>query len=190
MKRVLYFLLAATLLLGSSGLARDLTTISGDVFKNITVQSKDATGIQIMHDDGVAFLDFKNLSEADQKAFGFDLAAYADGWKQKFEAEKLRREQAELATLLAITRAQAQVAQANAALAQEASQPANQTALQVTTDSPGFIYGGYPFGGYPFWGYSTNVVPFGTVRNFGSYPSASFSGYNGTFGGSGGIRRH
>ena len=188
MKRVLYLLLAATLLLGSSGVARDLTTINGDVFKNITIRSRDSTGIQIMHDDGVAFLDFKTLSEADQKDFGFDLAAYADGWKQKFEAERLRREQAELATLLAIARAQAQVAQANAVLAQEAYQPPYQTGVQATTESPGFFYGGFPYGGY--WGYS-NVVPFGTsVRNFGSNTSASYGGYSGAFGVAGGFRRH
>ena len=176
MKRAHCFLLAATLLLGGSGLARDLTTNNGDVFKNISVRSKDSTGIRIVHDDGVAFLDFKNLSEADQKDFGFDPAAYADAEKRNVEAAKLRREQAELATLQAIARAQAQIAQANA-WAQQTFQLTNPTSLLVTIESPDFIYGGYPAGDF------TSVSPFGSSRNFGA-------NRNFITGGSVGIRRH
>ena len=141
-------MLVATLLLGGSVGARDIKTVGGDVFKNIEVRSKDATGIQIMHDDGVIFLDFKNLSEADQKEFGYDPATYADGWKQKFEAEKKRREVAEFAAQQAIARAKALAAQGQGnGPAQETWQPSNQTGLQVTVDSPGFIFDGYPVGG-------------------------------------------
>src|SRR5882724_8530909 len=111
MKRASFSLLVATLFLGGSAGARDLKTISGDVFKNIEVRAKDATGIPIMHDDGVVFLDFTSLSEADQKEFGYDAAKYADGWKQKYEAEKKRREAAELAAKQTRARAQAQAAQ-------------------------------------------------------------------------------
>jgi len=176
MKRVRYFLLAAALMLGSSGLARDLTTNDGDVFKNISVRSKDPTGIRIMHDDGVAFLDFKNLSEADQKDFGFDPATYADAGKQKFEAAKLRREQAKLASLQAIASAQAQIAQANA-WAQQTFQRTNQPSLQVTIESPDFFYGGYPGGDF------TDVIAFGGSRNFGA-------NHNGMTRGSTGMHRH
>jgi hypothetical protein len=175
MKPVHCFLLAATLLLGGSGLARDLTTNNGDVFKNISVRSKDSTGIRIVHDDGVAFLDFKSLSEADQKDLGFDPAAYADAGRQKLEAAKLRREQAELATLQAIASAQAQIAQANA-LARQSSQRTNQTGVQVTIESPDFIYAGYPVGDF------TSAIPFGSSRNFGA-------NRNFITGGSVGIRR-
>ena len=45
MKRVFSSLLVTLMVLVSSALARDLTTIGGEVFKNITVQSKDAIGI-------------------------------------------------------------------------------------------------------------------------------------------------
>jgi hypothetical protein len=179
-KRIHCYLLAATLLLGGSGLARDLTTNNGDVFKNISVSSKDPTGIRIVHDDGVAFLDFKNLSEADQKDFGFDPAAYADAGKQKFETAKLRREQAELATLQAIASVHAQIAQSNAlanALAQRSFQRANQVAFQVTIESPDYIYGGYPTGDF------ASAVSFGGSRNFGA-------GHNMMPGGSAGMRRH
>jgi hypothetical protein len=175
-KRAHFLLLAATLMLGSSGLARDLTTNSGDVFKNISVRSKDPTGIRIIYEDGVAFLDFKDLSEADQKEFGFDPAAYADAGKQRFEAAKLRREQSELATLQAIASAQAQIAQSNAS-ARQTFQRTNPPALQVTIESPDFIYGGYPTGDI------TNVFPFGGSRSFGANRSSMT-------GGSAGMRRH
>src|SRR4051794_11764112 len=112
MKRALLPLLVAALFLGGSAGARDIKTIDGDVYKNIEIRSRDATGIQILHSDGVAFLDFKNLSADDQKFFGYDAALYADGWKQKFEEEKKRREAAELAAQQAIARARALQAQA------------------------------------------------------------------------------
>lgn len=179
MKRAAYSLLVATVLLllgGSSAGARDLKTVSGDVYKNIEVRARDATGIQILHDDGVVFLDFKNLTAADQKEFGYDPAKYADGWKQKFEAEKKRREAAELAAQQA--RARAQQAQAQTAQGQQSTpetyRPTNQTGLEVTVDSPGFIYGGYPVGGFIVPGFST-VVPGTGNRNVLPYPY----GYNG-----------
>jgi hypothetical protein len=191
MKRVFYSLLVV-LLLAVGAMGRDIKTVSGDVYKNVSVRSKDATGIQIMHDDGVAFLDFKNLSEADQKDFGFDLTTYADAWKQKFEEERLRREQAEAAALQAKAQAQTaltQAAQANAQ-AQQGQQVANQTGLQVTVDSPGFGYGGWPIGGWSYNGYSTRI-PSGR----GTY-SGPFLGVPGTYYNNGAswgpveIRRH
>lgn len=162
MKRALLPLLVATVFLGGSAGARDIKTINGDVYKNIEIRSHDATGIQIMHSDGVVFLDFKNLSEEDQKFFGYDATLYADGWKQKFEAEKKRREAAELAAQQAIARAKALQAQAqdqaNGSVP-ETYQPTNETPLQVTIESPGYLYGGYPVGGYIVPGYSTTVIP-------------------------------
>jgi hypothetical protein len=185
MKRAFSSLLVATILLVGSVSARDIKTISGDVFKNIEVRSKDATGIQIIHDDGVTFLDFKILSEADQKEFGYNPATYADGWKQKLEAERQRREQAELAAQQAIARAKALAAQAQANTpAQETWQPTNQTAVQVTVDSPGFLYGGYPVGAFVAPGFST-VVPIAPGRNVPPYPY----GYNGATWGPLEIRR-
>lgn len=160
MKRALLPLLVATLFLSGSAGARDIKTISGDVYKNIEIRSRDATGIQVMHSDGVAFLDFKNLSEEDQKYFGYDAALYADGWKQKFEEEKKRREAAELAAQQAIARAKALQAQAQDqanGTVPETYQPTNQTPLQVTIESPGYLYGGYPVGGYIIPGYSTAI---------------------------------
>jgi len=180
MKRAFFCLLVATAVLGGSAFARDIKTISGDVFKNITVQWKDPTGIQIMHNDGVAFLDFKNLSEPDQKAFGYDPATYADGWKQKFEVEKKRREQAELAAQQAKARADALAAAQADGSGQDASQQGTQTGVQAGIDSPGFIYGGYVVPGFVIPG----VVPTGPIRNGVPYP------YNGASWGPVEIRRH
>jgi hypothetical protein len=172
MKRAFFFLLVAGVLLGGIAGARDIKTLSGDVFKNVEVRKKDATGIQIMHDDGVAFLDFKNLGEADQKEFGYDAAKYAEGWKQKYEEERRRREQAELAAEQAIARAKALAGQAQAgAQTQETWRPTNQTGVEVTVDSPGFIYGGIPIGGFIVPG----ALPAGRGRNVVPYPY----GYNG-----------
>jgi hypothetical protein len=166
MRRAFLSLLVTMVVLGSSALARDLKTISGEVFKNVTVQSRDAIGIQILHDDGVVYLDFKNLDAADQKEFGYNPETYADAWKQKFEAEKQRRELAELAArqAIAVARTQALAAeqQANAA-AQDNAQQGTQTGLQVSVDSPGFTYGGYPVGGFLVPGVTTVVT--GRGRN-------------------------
>jgi hypothetical protein len=186
MKRAFLSLLVATIVLGGSAGARDIKTISGDVFKNIEIRSKDATGIQIMHDEGIVFLDFKNLSAADQKEFGYDPTAYADGWKQKFEAERHRREAAELAAQQAIARAKVLAAQnqANAnASVPETCRPTNQTSVEVTMESPGFTYDGFPVGGFLVPGFTT-IVP-GHMRGMVPYRN----GYSGATMGPVEIRR-
>lgn len=190
MKRAFLSLLVATVALGGTTLARDIKTLTGDVYKNVEVRFKDPTGIQIMHADGVTFLDFKNLSEADQKDFGYNPETYADGWKQKFEAERRRREAAELAAQQATARAKALAAQnqANAdatASVPETYQPSNQTPVEVTVDSPGFTYGGYPVGGYVVPGFSTIVPGRGIRGGVVPYPY----GYNGATWGPVEIRR-
>jgi hypothetical protein len=178
MKRALLCLFLAAMALGGNALARDIKTVSGDVFKNITVQWKDATGIQVMHNDGVAFLDFKNLSEADQKEFGYNAATYADGWKQKFEAEKKRREAAELAAQQARARADALAAQAADGSSQGPTTQGTQTGIDVGIDSPNINFGGWVIPGFVLPG----VVPNGPIRN--GVP------YNGTYWGPVEIRRH
>src|SRR5688572_26878639 len=122
--------------------ARDLKTIRGDVFKNIIVTKKDATGFQISHDDGAAFVDFRNLAEAEQKEFGYDPATYAAGWKAKIDAESRRREQALAARQAAAarTKAQASAAPTPRDLAPRTYTPTNQTGLEVYLEAPGFRY--------------------------------------------------
>ena len=149
-------LIAASVVLTTVGDARDLKTVNGEVFKNIAVSKKDATGIQITHDDGVAFVDFKNLSDAEQKEFGFDPAKYAAGQQEKIATEKRRRE------LAAQRAAAAQAAAANAPAADPGTAAtANPAArgFEFGVGTPGFKYGGYRIDGFGV----TNGVPTGTT---------------------------
>ena len=147
---------AVFVLAGSAASARDLKTVNGEVFKNITITKQDPTGLQISHDDGVIFLDFRNLGPAEQKEFGYDPAAYAAAWKQKVEADKARREQ--------VAAAQAARAKAQAATAAAQSSapvpfppytPTNQTGVEFYYDSPGYPWGPYNYSGRGF----SNTVP-------------------------------
>ena len=149
-------LIAATVLMAAAGDARDLKTVNGEVFKNIAVSKKDATGIQITHDDGVAFVDFKNLADAEQKEFGFDPAKYAAGQQEKSAAEKRRRE------IAAQQAAAAKAAAANAPTADPGTAAgANPTArgFEFGVGTPGFKYGGYRIDGFGV----TNGQPTGTT---------------------------
>lgn len=139
----------------TAAIARDLTTVSGEVFKNITVTKIDATGVQISYADGVVFLDFKNLGEAEQKEFGFNPATYATGWLQKLEANKYRRQQQALAAQQAAARARTQAAQQPVTPPARTWQPTNQTGLEVTLDAPGFRFGPYDYTGRSF----SNTIP-------------------------------
>ena len=169
MKRAcLTLLIAASALLNSDSFARDLKTLNGDVFKNIIVAKKEAIGLLITHDDGVIFIDFKTLAEADQKEFGFDAVVYSAGLKQRIEAEKRRREQA-----LAAQQAAAAARKAGAGTdtgfglyrttpaptAQNPGQsrlsPVYPSGVEVYVDSPGFKYGPYQIDGRGF----SNTIP-------------------------------
>jgi len=151
---------AVCVLTGSAALARDLKAVSGEVYKNITVTTQDATGIQISHDDGVAFLDFRNLGAAERKEFGYDPAAYTAAWKQKIAADKARREQTLAAQQAAAqARAQAQAEENSKIFHFDVPQPpyvpTNQTGVEYTYDSPGFQFGTYDYTGRGF----TTVIP-------------------------------
>lgn len=174
--------------------ARDLKTLRGEVFKNFTVVKKDATGLQIAHDDGAAFIDFRHLAEAEQKEFGYEPAAYTAGWKQKLEADKRRREQALAAQQAATARARAQAAATTPTprdLAPRTYGPATPTGLEVYLEAPGFRYGPYDYTGR---GFSNTIppsqggylVPYPYNAN-GPYPY--YDGYNGATWGPTIIRR-
>ena len=173
MKTIRFVLLiAASVWLAPTGDARDLQTVSGEFFKNIVVSKKDATGIRITHDDGVAFVDFKNLPDAEQKEFGYDPATYAAGQQAKIAAEKRRRELAARQAAAAKTAA----AKASADNAQDAvpetAVRATPTArgLEVVVGTPGFKYGKYRIESWSV----TNGVPTGTG---GTLPGQTTGGY-------------
>jgi len=179
--------MAIAALLVSFAAARDLKTFNGEVYKNITVTKKDATGLQISHDDGVAFLDFRNLAEAEQKEFGYDPAAYAAGWKAKLEADKVRREQA-LAAAQVRAKALAAATPTPRDLAPRVAAPQAQTMIEFTVDAPGFTYGPYDYYGRGF----SNIIPprqggYGVPYPYN--PSSPYPYYNGATWGPTIIRR-
>jgi hypothetical protein len=154
------------ILTAAAASARDLKLANGEIYKNIDVTQKDATGLQITHDDGIAFVDFIRLGPAEQKEFGYDPAAYAEGWKQKIAADKARREQQALtAQQLAAAHAKAQAdAAANNKFPTDVSKqspplapytPTNQTGVEYYLETPGFRYGPYDYYGRGF----SNVIP-------------------------------
>jgi hypothetical protein len=182
--RVLSFA-AIIAILSSAASARDLKTVSGDVFKEITVTKKDATGLQITHQDGATFVDFRNLAAAEQKEFGYDPAAYAEGWKQKIAADKLRREQTLAARQAAAARDKAQAAATPRDLAPRTYTPTNQTGLEVTIEAPGFRYGPYDIDGRGF----SNTIPPSQGGNLVPVPYFPYDGRNGAYWGPTIIRR-
>ena len=135
---------ALSVLLAGEIAARDLKTTTGEVYHNFAVTKKEPTGLRIAHDDGVAFVDFILLSEAEKKEFGFDAAAYAAGQGEKAAEEKARQQA--LAAQLAARKA-AEKAAGERSLAdrdyssRDYSQrqiPPVQQGVQATVDTPDF----------------------------------------------------
>jgi hypothetical protein len=73
--------------------ARDITTINGTVYKNVTVTRKDSTGIGISHNDGFTFLEFSQLPPGLEKEFGFDRTAYDAAIAQRDAGDAAMRKQ-------------------------------------------------------------------------------------------------
>ena len=93
MKRpAIFFGVTFSVLLAGEMAGRDLKTTTGEVYHNFAVTKKEATGLRIAHDDGVGFVDFILLSDADKKEFGYDPAAYTAGQAEKIAAEKARQQ--------------------------------------------------------------------------------------------------
>src|ERR1041385_5946397 len=60
-----YLLICVTLLASAAVvLARDIVTLTGQTYYNVTVTRVDKTGILITHRDGTAFLEFSALPPA------------------------------------------------------------------------------------------------------------------------------
>lgn len=108
MKKLAPFLgIALSVWLAGDMSARNLVTTNGETFHNFELLAKEPTGLRLMHRDGVAFVDFMALADADRTEFGFDAAAYAAG---RAQAEKIaaakRWWQAVMARRVAILQAQ------------------------------------------------------------------------------------
>ena len=72
----------------SLAIARDITTLTGQTYRAVTVTRVEATGIGISHDDGVTFLDFSLLPSEIRREFGYTVE------------EQQRRAQAETTAVL------------------------------------------------------------------------------------------
>jgi len=59
--------------------ARDIVTRSGKIYRNATVVRVEKNGLDISYEDGVAFIDFKDLPEAVRMEFGFNELDYTSG---------------------------------------------------------------------------------------------------------------
>lgn len=175
---------AVCVLAGSSAWARDLKTVSGEVFKNITITKQDATGLEISHADGVIFIDFRNLGPAEQKEFGYDPAAYTAAWKKKVADDRARREQTAAAQAAAKARAQAAAAAATPApITGYGYNPApvsNQTSIEYYYDAPGVRWGPYDYYGrsltptVPQTYYGNGVVPVVPYNPYGPFNGATW----------------
>jgi sRNA-binding protein len=71
--------LVAVIVSSSFALARDIKTLAGDVYYNVTITRVEKTGIGVMHRSGVAFLDFSILQDDIRKEFGYTPEGYAAG---------------------------------------------------------------------------------------------------------------
>lgn len=139
--------LAACVLVGASASGRDLTTVTGTVYKNITVTKMAATGVEISHDDGIIFLDYRNFNEADRKELGFDAKVYVEGMKINAELDKQKRAQMIAAQQAAAAKAKAQAADATAWKTYDLDGPSSPTIIEYSVGTPGYGYGPYYYPG-------------------------------------------
>ncbi|HSI82517.1 MAG TPA: hypothetical protein VK970_01965 [Candidatus Methylacidiphilales bacterium] len=75
---------------------REITTISGRTYRNVTIRRLDPDSIVISHDDGGGRVSFMDMPAALQEAFGVDSAEAAAHAEQRAQArdEELRRVEA------------------------------------------------------------------------------------------------
>lgn len=132
-------LLAALLLLSSDGAARDITTLTNQTFRNITVTRVDPTGVVVSHRDGVHFLEFAILPAAIRKEFGYEEAQAALAI-----AAKKRQEQAlvDAQRRVATTEAAARQAQELQRQAEMHAAAARVAAAQMPVPAPALVIPG------------------------------------------------
>lgn len=64
-------------LAASTSFARDITTLSDQIYRDVTVKRIDPLGIVLVHRSGVAFVDYSNLPPAIRAEFGYNETVYA-----------------------------------------------------------------------------------------------------------------
>jgi len=163
MKLSFYSMLVAASLAASSAWARDITTTTGQVYKNAVVTKTQPDGIRVEHDDGAGFIDFQILSEADRKEFGYNPETYAAAQKDQASNDKRRQDYAWMAARQALYLAGKAAEAAIAAgypspydIPAPAPAPAPQvpsgtTMIEASLDTPGFPYDPYANSGWFLW---------------------------------------
>ena len=121
--------------LTSTLMAGDLTTLGGKKYKNFAVVGVEADGISISHADGIAKIPFTDLSEELRRKYGYDPAVVAAAAKQRAEAAaKLESERTKAAEAAMKQRTEAAAKQAkdaeDAAAAKAVGAAAQEKALR------------------------------------------------------------
>lgn len=173
-------LVAVSVAAASSAWARDITTTTGQVYHNAVVTKTQPDGIRIEHDDGVGFIDFQVLSEADRKEFGYDPAAYAAAQKDQASNDKRRQEYnwmvARQALYLAGKAAEASIA-AGYPTPYDIAAPAPQnpagTTIEATLETPNFSYDSFGSSGWLTWPYVPSTY-ISSPTYVGRYPRANY----------------
>ncbi len=171
-------MLVAAFLAASSAWARDISTTTGQVYHNAVVTKTQPDGIRIEHDDGVGFIDFQTLSEADRNEFGYDPANYAAAQKDQASNDKRRQEYTWMAARQALYLAGKAAEAAIAAgyptpydIPTPVPPPQNPsgTTIEASLQTPDFSYDSFGSSGWLTWPYvpSTYISSPGFI---GRYP--------------------
>ena len=78
------------------GAPKQFVSLSGDSYFDVAVTRRDPTGVGFTHRDGVAFVDFSNMSEQTKREFGFDPATYQPAFEAKQKKELAQAEKARI----------------------------------------------------------------------------------------------
>ena len=162
-------------------LARDIRTLSGHLYRNVTVTRVEATGIRITHESGVALIDFKDLPAELRKEFGYSEAAYEAGLTESKEREALAAVQrrATEAAVAAQRLADQQAAQFRVNLAEQQRAALDAEAARAAASAaPSYADRGYADRDYQSRGYDTlRYAPTRYSSSVSSGGSVSVRGY-------------
>jgi hypothetical protein len=148
----------------TAALARDITTLKGETFYNVTITRVEKTGIGVTHRDGVVFLDFLMLPEDIRKEFGYSPEAYDAGQVALQQQQAAALEfQKRLATEAAVREAE----QRANALTIESSNSSISTRDYTMSDYSSRNYSGHRYTGRTYSGGTVSVR--GYFRKDGTY---------------------
>lgn len=140
----------------------EITTLDGNVYRDVTIARIERTGIRVSHRNGIAFIDYITLPVALRRRYGYTEASYAAGRAVRQQRDQIAAEtQRRIAVENAAREAEAQWrrAEAQAALAQQQSSIATRD----------YNAGSYATRDYGTDRYSADRYTGGTVQVSGYY---------------------